>query len=146
MTARFTSPPDPGAFNALVWAIVREIPAGKVATYGQIAAMIGSPAGMPSRDSEAHAPRWVGGAMAACPDDVPWQRVVNSRGGISLRPGLGPRLQRKLLEKEGVRFDDKGRADLDIYGWEGPPDEWLRQRNLRRPPSPAKPFSELFKI
>ncbi|MDO9349360.1 MAG: MGMT family protein [Anaerolineales bacterium] len=71
----------------MVWDIVRQIPAGKVATYGQIAALIPPPGGMPLPDYLAFEARWVGGAMAACPPDVPWQRVINAQGKISLRPG-----------------------------------------------------------
>jgi methylated-DNA-protein-cysteine methyltransferase-like protein len=56
--------------------------------------------------------------MAACPDDVPWQRVINSKGEISPRPGA--ETQRHLLEEEGVHFDDRGRVDLKFYGWVGP--------------------------
>jgi methylated-DNA-protein-cysteine methyltransferase-like protein len=56
--------------------------------------------------------------MAACPKDVPWQRVLNSKGEISLRAGAAE--QRRLLEAEGVVFDDKGRVDLARFGWQGP--------------------------
>lgn len=62
---------------------------------------------------------WVGGAMANAPDDVPWQRVINSQGKISPRPGVGPAVQRQLLEQEGVVFDAKERVDLKTYGWPG---------------------------
>jgi methylated-DNA-protein-cysteine methyltransferase-like protein len=71
-------------------------------------------------DYEAWGARWVGGAMAACPDNVPWQRVVNAQGKISLRKGGGFLRQRELLEEEGVKFDQKDRIDLDRYGWSGP--------------------------
>ena len=64
----------------------------------------------------AFAPRWVGSAMAKCPEDVPWQRVINSKGEISPRPGAEE--QRQLLEEEGVRFDERGRIDLKIFGWQ----------------------------
>lgn len=90
--------------------VVRRIPAGLVATYGQIAAL----AGMPG------AARQVGWALHALDpdDDVPWQRVINARGEISAR---GERevegLQRALLEAEGVEFDRRGRVDLARYGW-----------------------------
>ena len=60
--------------------------------------------------------------MGAVPDgsDVPWQRVINSRGMISFPPGSpGAVLQRALLEDEGVIFDAKGRVNLKVYGWEG---------------------------
>lgn len=123
MPAKFTSPPDRNQFNARVWEVVRQIPPGKVTTYGKVAAMIPPPEGMTPRDYEAWAPRWVGGAMAACPDDVPWQRVVNSQGKISLRRGGGHLRQRELLEAEGVKFDQKERIDLDRYGWSGPSEE-----------------------
>src|SRR3970040_1968423 len=120
MPAKFTSPPDRDRFNALVWDIVRQVPPGRVATYGQIAALIPPPGGMTLRDYEAWGARWVGGAMAACPDDVPWQRVINSQGKISLRKGA--ERQRELLEEEGVEFV-KDKVDLKKYGWRGPGEE-----------------------
>ncbi len=55
--------------------------------------------------------------MHDCPDDVPWHRVVNSRGEISLRPTAGYHEQRARLKEEGVCFDRKGRIDLNKYGW-----------------------------
>jgi methylated-DNA-protein-cysteine methyltransferase-like protein len=58
--------------------------------------------------------------MASCPEGVPWQRVINSQGKLSLRPGGGAQHQRELLEEEGVVFDDHERVDLKIYAWEGP--------------------------
>jgi methylated-DNA-protein-cysteine methyltransferase-like protein len=119
----FSSPPDPKAFNALVWEVTRQIPPGKVATYGQIAKLITPPKGMSPRDYQAWSPRWVGGAMAACPDGVPWQRVINAQGKISLRKGSGANVQKELLEDEGVHFDERERVDLKIYGWEGPSGE-----------------------
>lgn len=113
----FSSPPNPQAFNEQVWAVARRIPRGKVATYGQIAKMIPPPNGVELEAYAAFAPRWVGGAMANCPDDVPWQRVINSQGKISERPGA--ERQRPLLEQEGVEFDAKDRVDLKKYGWNG---------------------------
>jgi methylated-DNA-protein-cysteine methyltransferase-like protein len=118
MSPGFVSPPNPRAFNALVWDIVRQVPAGKVVTYGQVAALIPPPDGMTLRDYETFAPRWVGGAMAACPEDVPWQRVINAQGKISLRQGAMH--QRELLEAEGVIFDKRDRVDIKHYGWSGP--------------------------
>lgn len=120
MPPQFVSPPNPAAFNSQVWEIVRQIPPGKVATYGQIAGLIPPPGGMATRDYLAFGPRWVGGAMAACPSDVPWQRVINAQGKISLRKGAGPSHQRQLLEAEGVQFDERERVDLKRYGWSGP--------------------------
>jgi methylated-DNA-protein-cysteine methyltransferase-like protein len=113
---QFTSPPDPEAFNIRVWELVRKVPSGKVATYGQIALMLPPPAGVDFESYRAFSPRWVGGAMAACPDDVPWQRVINSQGKISERPGA--QKQRLLLEQEGIVFV-KDKIDLKKYGWGG---------------------------
>ena len=113
----FASPPNSQAYYEQVWNIVRQIPAGKVAAYGQIAKMITPPNGVELETYAAFAPRWVGGAMAACPDDVPWQRVINSQGKISERAGAEK--QRQLLEEEGIIFDAKDRIDLKKYGWSG---------------------------
>ncbi len=113
----FASPPSPQAYYEQVWSIVRQIPFGKVAAYGQIAKMIPPPNGVELETYAAFAPRWVGGAMAACPDDVPWQRVVNSQGRISERAGA--ERQRQLLEVEGIVFDAKDRIDLKKFGWNG---------------------------
>ena len=115
----FTSPPDPILFNHQVWEIVSQIPSGKVATYGQIAQMMSPPQGMELKTYQAFSPRWVGAAMAKCPEDIPWQRVVNSKGQISPRPGA--ERQRQFLEEEGVPFDGRGRIDLKNFGWQGSP-------------------------
>ena len=96
-----------------VYALVREIPRGKVASYGQIARWLGWPRGA----------RTVGWALRALhTDDVPWHRVVNSQGRVSLRNDDG--LQRALLEAEGIVFDTTGRIDLKSYGWTGPLIPW----------------------
>jgi methylated-DNA-protein-cysteine methyltransferase-like protein len=116
---RYVSPPKREEFNHKVWALVRQIPPGKVSTYGKIALLIPPPPGMDIKSYLAFGARWVGGAMAACPQDVPWQRVINSQGKVSLRPGVGGSHQRDLLESEGVIFDDHDRVDLKIYLWEG---------------------------
>ncbi len=101
MTPQFTSPPGRAAFNSLVWEIVRQIPPGRVCSYGQIAAMIPPPPGMSGRDFAAWGARWVGGAMAGCPSDVPWQRVLNAQGKVSLRPGGGGEEQRIYWKARG---------------------------------------------
>ncbi len=113
---RFTSPPNLQEFYERVWALVRQVPRGKVATYGQIALMLPPPPGVAFESYRSLGPRWVGSAMAACPDDVPWQRVINSQGKISERPGA--QKQRKLLEEEGIVFV-KDKIDLKEYGWGG---------------------------
>ena len=112
----FTSPPNPQAYYAQVWDLVRRIPRGRVATYGQIALMLPPPQGVEFETYKSFGARWVGGAMAACPDDVPWQRVINAQGKISERPGAEK--QRALLEEEGIEFV-KDKIDLKKYGWQG---------------------------
>ncbi|OQY83607.1 MAG: hypothetical protein B6D40_06735 [Anaerolineae bacterium UTCFX3] len=113
----YTSPPNVQQFQSLVWDLVRRIPRGRVAAYGQIALMLPPPPEVEFEAYRAFGPRWVGGAMANCPDDVPWQRVINAKGEISPRPGA--RRQRELLEAEGVVFDEKGRVDFKKFGWKG---------------------------
>ena len=93
-----------------IYAIVRRIPRGRVATYGQVAELAGL---------EGHA-RQVGYAMHALPakNNVPWHRVINANGEVSPRTsGDSHELQRMLLEAEGVEFDLKGRCDLKKYRW-----------------------------
>ncbi|HEY0810840.1 MAG TPA: methylated-DNA--[protein]-cysteine S-methyltransferase [Longimicrobiales bacterium] len=98
-------------FAAQVYRIVRQCPRGKIISYGGVAAKLGQP----------RAARAVGRALNALPDNtrVPWWRVVNSRGEISLR-GVqqGQALQRVLLEREGVRFARNGRVSWKEFGWE----------------------------
>ena len=138
----FSSPPDPKAFQATVWDIARQVPPGKVTTYGQIAAMIPPPGKLNFKDYQAFGARWVGGAMATCPDDVPWQRVINSQGKISPRPGAAR--QRQLLEEEGVKFDERGKVDLGRFGWEDPNTEWRREHGLFLPPILSKGRARQF--
>ena len=91
--------------------IISLIPSGKVATYGQIAEIVGGCTA-----------RMVGYAASAIPQDsdIPWQRVINYKGGISQRSsGTGGLLQQKLLEAEGIEFDQHGRTDLENYRWKG---------------------------
>jgi methylated-DNA-protein-cysteine methyltransferase-like protein len=93
-----------------IYAVVRRIPRGRVATYGQIAALAGL---------AGHA-RQVGYALHALPDEtaVPWHRVVNAQGGISRRSVPGAELaQRQLLLREGVRVDGRGRVKLAQVRW-----------------------------
>jgi methylated-DNA-protein-cysteine methyltransferase-like protein len=89
-----------------VYAIARRIPRGRVMSYGQIADIL----------EQSLSARAVGWAMSQCPEDVPWQRVVNASGGISTEHLHEPRdLQRRLLEREGVRFDRTGRLSMEKY-------------------------------
>ena len=117
--AQLSSPPNSDAFNTLVWDIVRMIPRGKVASYGQIAKMIPPPAGVDADTYLEFGGLWVSGAVASCPDDVPWQRVINSKGEISERNGLEARRHKLLLDDEGVLFNVRGRIDMKKYGWNG---------------------------
>lgn len=100
-------------FHARVFEIVRQIPRGHVATYGQIAALLGSP----------RVARQVGWALAAAGDaepPVPWHRVVNARGEVSPRgSGVADHEQRLRLEDEGVSFGPRGSIDLARYRWDG---------------------------
>ena len=125
------------AYGAKVYAIVRAIPPGRVMTYGGIAAFIPPPAGTNWTGYVRVRARWVGYAMAVCPDDVPWQRVVNAQGRISSRPGFSPALQRALLKKEGVRFDRSGQLDLNVLGWK-PSERWLRARGFVQHTRPGR--------
>ncbi len=103
-------------FYELVYAVVRRIPKGKVTSYGRIAQMLGAP----------NAARAVGYALRALKDkddaydDVPWQRVVNSQGRISIvNREHGAQRQAELLRAEGVEVDEQLRIDLDVYLWTG---------------------------
>ena len=115
----FSSPPNPQTFNAQVWEILRKIPRGKVASYGQIAKMLPPPAGVDSETYLEFGALWVSGAVANSPDDLPWQRVVNSKGEITERNGLEAKRHQLLLEEEGVVFGVRGRIDMKKYGWNG---------------------------
>lgn len=118
-------------FHARVYAVVRRVPRGKVATYGQIATLLGSP----------RVARQVGWALAACEhaeQPVPWHRIINAQGRISHRGDvIRAQHQRELLEHEGVRFDELERIDLKRYGWKPDPDEgpsdWIDPDVGRRP-------------
>ncbi len=114
-----STPPNPQDFYAQVWEIVRKIPRGKIASYGQIAKMLPLPAGVDGETFLEFGALWVSGAVAASPNDVPWQRVVNSKGEISERDGVAARRQRLLLQDEGVPFNPRGRIDMKKYGWDG---------------------------
>ena len=89
--------------------IIKAIPYGKVATYGQIAFLAGSP-------RSARQVSWVLHSSSE-KNQLPWHRIINSRGAISLKPGYGFELQKKLLEDENIVFNKKNCIDLDIYLW-----------------------------
>ena len=105
--------PEVAGSYARIYSVVSRIPRGRVTTYGHVAALCGKP----------RAARTVGWALHALPEghDVPWHRVINARGGISIsKVGIPPELQRALLEAEGVEFDRHGCVDLERWGWKGP--------------------------
>ncbi len=135
--------PDPMPFYKLVWEIVRQIPVGTVATYGQIAAMIPAPEDVEQADYDKLAPRWVGDAMNAVSrvdePTIPWHRVINAKGGISLPDtSKAAALQRARLRDEQVLLDNDERVDLGEFGWEGPAATWLEDHNLKAPRSLRK--------
>ena len=100
-----------GSRSERIYSVVARIPRGRVATYGQVARLAGM---------AGHA-QLVGYALSALTDGsrVPWHRVVNARGRISLRAEGGPAgtVQRIRLEREGVRFDPAGTVDLAAFRW-----------------------------
>ncbi|MDH3466539.1 MAG: MGMT family protein [Gammaproteobacteria bacterium] len=114
-----------------IYSVIAQIPPGYVATYGQIAAIVGGCSA-----------RVVGYALAATPKEltIPWQRVINSRGEVSARrQGGACSRQRTLLEDEGVVFDGGHRIDFAEVGWEGPDWEWLRRHNCYQAPPAGFP-------
>ncbi len=95
-------------YRERVYSIVRQIPRGRVMTYGQIAIVLG----------EGYTARTVGYVMHGSDDGVPWQRVINSQGKISTgRLSIPVNLQQSMLEQEGIVFSEKGRCDLTKFQW-----------------------------
>jgi methylated-DNA-protein-cysteine methyltransferase related protein len=100
---------DPKNFYEAVYRLVNRIPKGRLMSYGQIATLLGAP----------RASRAVGYAMRACPEGLPWQRVINAKAQISARGDVErPILQRLLLEDEGIEFSLDDTCDLDRLRWE----------------------------
>lgn len=106
------------SYRERVYEIVRQIPVGRVMTYGQIAEILG----------EGYTPRTIGYVMhAADTENVPWQRVINSQGACSTgKLTLPVNLQQKILQDEGIQFNEKGRCDLKIYLWS--PDDFSAEK------------------
>jgi methylated-DNA-protein-cysteine methyltransferase related protein len=113
-----------------IYAVVRRIPRGAVATYGQVAELAGIPGGA----------RVAGAAMKTSKpsDRLPWQRVIGKagklRGRIAIHDPVGAAVQRKLLEDEGVTVGDSGLVALDVFGWLPATDESGRGASPRRRP------------
>ena len=102
-----------------IYELVRQVPRGKVASYGMIASLLGGTT-----------PRMVGFAMAGVPvdTDIPWQRIINASGGISPRPGAERQYQ--LLESEGITFSKAGKVNWKEVRWQGPDEAWLEGRGI----------------
>ncbi|MEZ4663144.1 MAG: MGMT family protein [Caldilineaceae bacterium] len=116
------TPLDPEVYQRICL-VAQQIPAGQVATYGQIAAIAGGCTA-----------RMVGFAMAGLPpgSHVPWPRVINAQGKISPRGNAGSVVrQREILEAEGVRFSEEGKIDLKRFQWSGPDWGWLVENGLK---------------
>jgi len=97
------------ALSPQIISIIKRIPKGKVATYGQIAALAGNPRG-------ARAVIWILHSSSG-KEKLPWHRVINGKGQISLKPGQGYEEQRVMLESEGVELSLSGTIDLEKYQW-----------------------------
>ena len=121
-----------GALYKDIYRVVRKIPRGKVATYGQVAELAGRPG----------AARLAGTAMRACPQELglPWQRVIGKRGPnsgrVSILDPVGAAIQRAILEKEGVRFSASDTISLTDHGWL--PTDGKPQRRKRTSASTSK--------
>ncbi len=108
---------------ARIYALVKLVPPGQVATYGHIASM-----------TAPCSARQVGYAMSHCPDgeNIPWQRIVNRAGQVSERSAGGDATrQRKLLIDEGIAFDKKYCIDFEQYGWMGPDWDWVKKHGYQ---------------
>ncbi|MCK4225040.1 MAG: MGMT family protein [candidate division Zixibacteria bacterium] len=97
------------SFSQSVKNIVKKIPPGRVATYGQIAAYAGNP-------RAARQVVWILHSSSR-KDRLPWHRVINREGRISLEPNHGYEIQKELLRKEGIKFDKNDAIDFDRYLW-----------------------------
>jgi methylated-DNA-protein-cysteine methyltransferase-like protein len=126
----------PDVLKLRIYEVVQQVPAGVVSTYGDIAAIVGG--GIDART--------IGQALNQIPkagaEEVPWQRIINSQGGISTK-GL---LQRKLLEDEGVVFDDRDRIDLRRFRWAGPSTVWATEHGYQPLPPRDEPEAEQLSL
>ena len=92
--------------------LICNIPEGKVLTYGRAAALAGKPAGARQISRLLHS--------MSRKHDLPWHRIINSKGKISLKPSQGYELQKALLESEGIEFSKNDTIDLKVYLWISP--------------------------
>ena len=108
-------------YRERVYRMVRSIPSGRVMTYGQLAEILG----------EGYTARTVGFVMHGSDDETPWHRVINAQGGCSTgRIAIPYDKQQRMLEAEGVNFNERGRCDLRNYLWI--PDETKDEREARQ--------------
>ncbi|WP_095958820.1 MGMT family protein [Corallococcus macrosporus] len=123
-----TSPRDERDSFERIYAVTAQVPRGQVATYGDIAVIVGD-------GCDARVVGHALGALGARADSVPWQRVINRTGGISTS-GYG---QREALEAEGVDFDEHGHVRMEAHHWTGPAEAWVRAHGFQPlPPRAAK--------
>src|SRR5215468_7732885 len=119
-------PKDSPAYRELVYQLVIRIPSGRVMSYGLVARVLGA----------GYDARAIGNVMYATPQDgrnIPWHRVINAQGGCSTAGfTVPPDLQQRLLDAEGVVFNEKGRCQIEKYLWAPPEyeEETNEQGNL----------------
>jgi methylated-DNA-protein-cysteine methyltransferase related protein len=117
---------------AKIYLVTQQIPAGQVASYGDVAKVVGG--GIDGRTVG-----YALGEMGELASQVPWQRVVNREGGISTRGAE----QRALLEQEGVAFDNQGRAIMARHRWPGPSTAWAEANGCQTLPPQEPPAEQL---
>ncbi len=110
MKTRRGQKPEAALLSQRIKDVIKKIPGGRVATYGQIAAMAGNPLAARQVVRILHS--------SSKRERLPWHRVVNSKGMISLQPGFGYEEQKALLTKEGVAFDEKDTIDFERFMWQ----------------------------
>ncbi len=98
-------------FHEKIIKVIKQIPCGKVAAYGQIAAIAGNPRDARQVVRTLH--------ISSKKENLPWHRVINRKGMISLKPGQGYELQKSMLKSEGIEFNEKDVVDLKKYLWDG---------------------------
>ncbi|MCP3144506.1 MGMT family protein [Pyxidicoccus xibeiensis] len=123
-----TPPRDEREYFERIYTAVEQVPPGQVATYGDIATIVGD-------GCDARIVGHALGALGARSATVPWQRVINRNGGISTS-GYG---QREALAAEGVTFDERGHVRMDAHHWQGPSEQWARAHGFQT--LPARPGS-----
>lgn len=116
-------------FFERIYQVVEQVPRGQVSTYGDIALIVGG-------DCDARIVGLAMGDLGPRASKVPWQRIINRSGGISLQGSD----QRERLVAEGVEFDEKGKVPLDRFRWAGPTQEWAAKHGFT--PLPARASSK----